>query len=89
MNVVLSEFRSKNVLVFLDEILIMSDSFEEHLRLVDVVLKKLEEVGVKVKVSKCEWFENEVEFLGHKVSEFGLRKSEKFVKKVSFQSQRL
>ena len=82
MNVVLSGFPSKNVLVFLDDILIMSESFSEHWKMVDDVLKKLEDVGVKVKVSKCEWFAKEVEFLGHKVSESGLRKADKFVKKV-------
>ena len=82
MNTVLSEFPKEKVLVFIDDILIVSESVEEHMELVDAVLRKLEEVGVKVKISKCEWFEREVEFLGHKVSETGIRKSEKFIKKV-------
>ena len=82
MNVVLSGFPGDRVLVFLDDILIMGRTIEEHMQLVNEVLLKLEEVGVKVKLAKCEWFENEVEFLGHMVSESGLRKSEKFVKKV-------
>ena len=82
MNVVLSGFPRENVLVFIDDILIVSETLEEHMRLVDAVLKKLEEVGVKVKVSKCEWFAKEVEFLGHKVSETGLKKADKFVDKV-------
>ena len=50
MNVVMSGFMNKNVMVFIDDILIMSESF--HLLLVNNVLRKLEEVGVKVR--KCE-----------------------------------
>ena len=82
MNVVMSGFPSKNVMVFIDDILIMSESFQEHLVLVNDVLRKLEEVGVKVKVGKCEWFRDEVEFLGHKVSATGVRKADKFIEKV-------
>ena len=82
MNAVLSEFPKDRVLVFIDDILVVSETVEEHMKLVDAVLKKLEEVGVKVKVSKCEWFEKEVEFLGHRVSETGVKKLEKYIKKV-------
>ena len=65
--------------VFIDDIMIMTETFEEHIKLVNEVLKKLEEVGVKVKMSKCEWFSNEVEFLGHRVNATGLKKSERFI----------
>ena len=82
MNVVMSEFPCKNVMVFIDDILVMTESFPEHLKLVNDVLKKLEDVGVKVKVEKCEWFADEVEFLGHKVSATGLKKADKFIEKV-------
>ena len=82
MNVVLREFPKEKVIVFIDDILISSETIEEHISLVSAVLKKLEEVGVKVKLAKCEWFQEEVEFLGHVVSSSGMRKSEKFVSKV-------
>src|SRR5678815_3045050 len=74
--------RDRNVMVFIDDILVMNESFPEHLKLLNDVLKKLEDVGIKVKVEKCEWFADEVEFLGHKVSVTGLKKAEKFVEKV-------
>ena len=82
MNVALKKFPCKNVLVFIDDILIMNESMDEHMKLVMDVLTTLEEIGIKVKVTKCEWFEKEVEFLGHRISENGLRKSEKFLEKV-------
>ena len=71
MIVVMTGFPSKNVMVFIDDILIMSECFQEDLVLVSDVLRKLEEVGVKLKIVKFEWFQDEVEFLGHKVSATG------------------
>ena len=53
MNVVTSGFSSKNVKVLRDDILIMTGSFQEHLVLVKDILRKLEEVCVKMKVRKC------------------------------------
>src|SRR5215469_487985 len=82
MNVLLSKFPSANVTVFIDDILIVNENQADHLKLVEEVLKTLILAGVKVKYSKCQWFMKEVEFLGHIVSESGIRKSEEFVEKV-------
>ena len=79
---VLSGFPWRRVIVYIDDVLIMSDSFEEHLALVDKVLKTFAECGVKIKREKCTWFAEEVEFLGHVVSSEGLRKPAKYVEKV-------
>src|SRR5215469_10449189 len=82
MNVLLSKFPSANGTVFIDDILIVNENQDDHLQLVEEVLKTLILAGVKVKYSKCQWFMKEVEFLGHIVSESGIRKSEEFVEKV-------
>ena len=82
MNVTLKDFPPENVVDFIDDILIMGKSFEESLPIVDKVLETLEKVGIKVKLSKCHWFKDEVEFLGHKVSGLGIRKAEKYIEKV-------
>ena len=79
---VLSEFPKRNVLSFIDDILGMSVNVGEHLEVVNQILCSLEEHGVKVKPSKCEWFKEEVEFLGHKVCAKGISKSDKYVEKV-------
>ena len=60
----------------------MSESFEEHLELVSKVLQLLADHGIKVNVSKCEWFRSEVSFLGHIISKEGIRKSPEYVEKV-------
>ena len=82
MNVLLSRFPSANVTVFIDDILIMNENRDDHLKLVEEVLRTLIYAGIKVKYSKCQWCMQKVEFLGHTFSENGIRKSESFVEKV-------
>ena len=79
----LIEFPWKKVIVYVDDILIMGSTFEEHLTLVSQVLSTLLQHGVKIKLDKCEWAAGRVEFLGHVVSSSGVSKTEEFVKKVA------
>src|SRR4051812_21714656 len=72
MNKVFMEFLDKFVVVFIDDILIYSKSNEEdeeHLRL---ILEKLKEHKLYAKFSKCEFWLNEVGFLGNIVSGDGV-----------------
>jgi transposase InsO family protein len=57
---------------YLDDILIFSDTLEEHKRHVDAVLKVLEEHKLYVKPSKCKWAMAEVEFCGHVIGRNGM-----------------
>ena len=52
------------------------------MNLVQKVLTLLQKFNIKVKVSKCDWFKREVEFLGHIISSKGIRKSPEYVEKV-------
>jgi Reverse transcriptase (RNA-dependent DNA polymerase)/RNase H-like domain found in reverse transcriptase/Integrase zinc binding domain/Retroviral aspartyl protease/Chromo (CHRromatin Organisation MOdifier) domain len=70
------------VIVFLDDILIYSKTFEEHEKHVEQVLKLLRENKLYAKESKCEFFKNEVSFLGHVVGEKGISMEEHKVKAV-------
>ena len=49
---------------FIDDILVATDTEEEHNELVKEVLKRLEENDLFVKPEKCKWKVREVEFLG-------------------------
>ena len=61
------------VLVFLDDILIYSKTLVEHERHIRAVLDKLRASGLFAKISKCSFFRQEVEFLGHFVGRAGVR----------------
>jgi transposase InsO family protein len=58
--------------VYLDDILVYSDSEEEHIQHVQLVLERLLEYGLYVKLSKCEFHITRTEFLGFVVSPNGV-----------------
>ncbi len=53
--------------VYIDDVLVYSDSVEEHKRDVRKVLCALREAGLTAKRKKCEWGLRHVEYLGHKI----------------------
>ena len=75
MNETFADMLDKSVLCFLDDILIFSRTEEEHARHVHAVLRRLQEKKLYAKLSKCEFFQREVEFLGHRIGADGLRVS--------------
>ena len=56
-------------LIYLDDIIIYSSTFEEHLERLGAVLPRLKEHNLKLKATKCEFFKTKVSYLGHVVSE--------------------
>ncbi len=64
---------NKFVLCFLDDILVYSKTLEEHERHLRAVLDRLRAKKLHAKISKCEFFRAEVEFLGHYVGRAGVR----------------
>ncbi|XP_078148594.1 uncharacterized protein LOC144544050 [Carex rostrata] len=60
------------VVVFIDDILVYSRSYEEHAAHLRVVLQRLRDHQLYAKFSKCEFWMNQVAFLGHIVSGEGL-----------------
>ena len=59
---------AENTFCFLDEILIVSKgSAEEHEKLIMNVLEKLDKENLALKLLKCEFFQNEANWLGHKL----------------------
>ena len=55
-------------IIYLDDIVISSRMPEEHLERLDAVFTKIGEPGLKLKLSKCEFFKCRIAYLGHIVS---------------------
>ena len=72
MHDVLRDHLDHSVVVYLDDILIYSKSWEKHVKDVAAVLEKLREHKLYAKISKCEFGKRKVEFLGDFVSEEGI-----------------
>ena len=59
---------------FINDILVATDTKEGHDKLVEEVLKRLEENDLFVKPEKCKWKVREVEFLGVIISPKGYKR---------------
>ena len=72
MNRVFKEYLDKFVIVFIDDILIYSRSRDEHAEHLRVALQTLKEHRLYAKFSKCEFWLDRVQFLGHVISKDGI-----------------
>jgi hypothetical protein len=72
MNRVFHEYLDRFVIVFIDDILVYSKSLEEHEDHLRIVLQILRDKKLYAKLKKCEFWLNQVVFLGHVVSKDGI-----------------
>ena len=72
MNSIFSDILDVFVVVYLDDILIFSPSFDDHRVHVSNVLSRLSSHNLFAKLSKCSFDQDNVEFLGHSISAFGI-----------------
>jgi hypothetical protein len=72
MDLVLVGLTWEACLVYLDDVIVFANSFEQQLERLTGVFRRLAEAGLKLKASKCQLFQRRVTFLGHVVSEQGV-----------------
>lgn len=72
-NNVLRKYLDVFVVVYLDNILIYSKTYDDHVRDVRKVLQALADAKMKIKPKKTEFYKTEVKFLGYIVSREGLK----------------
>ena len=68
----------------LDDIIIFSQTVEEHLQRLTEVLRRLKETGLKIKPSKCHLLCKSVRYLGYVVSEDGIAADPEKIKCVNY-----
>lgn len=68
----MGDLNRKKVLVFIDDLIVFSDTLEEHEHRLVQVLTRLKEYGLKLSPEKCKFFQTSVRYLGHIVSEHGV-----------------
>jgi hypothetical protein len=61
------------VLNYVDDILVYSKTYEEHLGHLDAVLGKLTKAGFTINLDKCVFGKQEIKFLGHVISDKQVR----------------
>ena len=60
-------------MTYLDDIIIFSDTEEEHLAHIEEIFKRLEAADLKMKRSKCDFFKKHIHYLGHLISANGIQ----------------
>jgi hypothetical protein len=69
---VFMEYLDRFVVVFIDDILIYSKNVSDHEEQLWMVLQKLQDNHLYAKFSKCEFWLDEVPFIGHIISKEGI-----------------
>ena len=59
-------------IIYLDDIIVFSETPQEHIKRLHGVFQKLASAGLKLKPSKCEFFKKKITYLGHVVLEKGI-----------------
>ena len=72
MQKVMSDHLFKILVLYLDDILVYSDTFESHLTRLGLVFQRLRQVGLKLNPEKCQLGRKSVNFLGHVLTSEGL-----------------
>lgn len=82
MQAILAPFLWLFCLVYIDDIVVYSKSYEDHIQHLDRVLGACEDAGLTLSPAKCHLFYPSVLLLGHKVSRLGLSTHEEKVKAI-------
>lgn len=72
MQTCLGDQNQESLLIYLDDVIVFSPDFDTHLTHLDVIFSRLTSHGLKLKPSKCCLLRQEVQYLGHRVSNKGV-----------------
>ena len=79
----LGELNLTYCLIYLDDMIVFSDTPDEHLQRMRVIFDRQREHGLKLKPSKCEVFKSEINYLAHHVSRKGVLPSKKNLESIA------
>ena len=82
MNSIFKEELDDFVLVYLDDILIFSETLQEHIKHIKTALEKLRTAKLYARLHKCAFFQTKVEYLGFDVSSQGIQPSPEKVRTI-------
>ena len=80
MNEIFKDDHFKHVIIFLDELLVSSETPAEHLEHLEKVFLKLRAAGLKLKPKKCDLFQTQVNYLGLALDKTGIRPDPKKIR---------
>ena len=70
---VLRDHIGKICYVYIDDVIVFGENFEQHLKNLETVLNTLNEAGLKIQLDKSEFLHEELEFLGYVIGSEGIK----------------
>ena len=61
-----------NIYIYLDDIMVWSENEAQHIQTLEKLFTKLHENGIAISPGKCAFGQEQIEYLGYKVSESGI-----------------
>ena len=80
MNRIFFNLIGKCVFIYIDDLIIFSDSLEQHITDLESVFNILYDNGLKINIEKCHFFKKDVEILGHRLTVNGLMPQDSKIK---------
>ena len=72
MDTVLAGLKWRTCIVYLDDVLVFSSDFDSHLKNLEAVFQRFQEHGLKLNVSKCNFAQQELRYLGYVITPNGI-----------------
>ena len=72
MTACLGEHNFESLLIYLDDVIVFSSTYEEHLQRLQLVFQGLRRFGLKLKPRKCHLLQEKVNYLGHVIIAKGI-----------------
>ena len=76
MDTVLCDLKWKCAIVYIDDIIIYSPSFLEHIQHLRQVFDRLRKANLSIKISKCSFCKDSLKFLGYVATQNGIKVDE-------------
>ena len=84
MNILLAGIQGHNCLVYLDDVIVLGRTFDEHLNNLAQVFQRLRDANLRLQIRKCQFCRDTVKFLGHIILPAGITTDPDKITKVSY-----
>ena len=72
MNLVFADYLKQHMLVYMDDIIIFSQTAKEHIHHLQMTFERMRKAGLRLKIEKCKFFQKKLKFLGFVISREGV-----------------
>lgn len=79
---ILAEFTRGDMAIYMEDILVATDTIERHLEVLERVFKVLSENVLELRIDKCYFLQTEVEYLGYEISARSVKPTQKGIETI-------